>query len=137
MNDLQKSKITDLRSSGMSYAEIAENLGLSRDTVKSFCRRNNLAAETHKQQITNSDDLCRECGKHLTQTEGKKKRVFCCKECREKWWHSHPEQIHQRAVYEFVCPNCNSSFKAYGNRKRKYCSHECYISDRFGGGKND
>ncbi len=36
---------------------------------------------------------------------------------------------------EYRCPRCGSTFRAYRNRNRKYCSHECYIADRFGGGK--
>ena len=27
--------------------------------------------------------------------------------------------------------------ESYGNKNRKYCSHECYIADRFGGGTHD
>ena len=32
-----------------------------------------------------------------------------------------------------TCPSCGSTFYAYGNRNRKYCSHECYVEARFGG----
>ena len=53
-----------------------------------------------------------------------------------EWWTEHPERIRQKAVYEFICAKCGRAFTAYGNKKRKYCSHECYIADRFGGGGN-
>ena len=39
----------------------------------------------------------------------------------------------RKAMYEYTCPTCGSTFYAYGNRSRKYCSHECYIAARFGG----
>lgn len=26
---------------------------------------------------------------------------------------------------------CGKAFVAYGNKDRKYCSHDCYIRDRF------
>ncbi|RXM53885.1 RNA polymerase subunit sigma-70, partial [Clostridium tetani] len=26
---------------------------------------------------------------------------------------------------------CGKEFSAYGNKNRKYCSHNCYIRDRF------
>ncbi|MCI9560414.1 MAG: hypothetical protein HFG52_14545 [Lachnospiraceae bacterium] len=55
-------------------------------------------------------------------------------ECRVKWWHEHPEKIKQRAVYSFTCAGCGKPFTAYGNSRRKYCSHECYIRNRFKGG---
>jgi endogenous inhibitor of DNA gyrase (YacG/DUF329 family) len=77
---------------------------------------------------------CRECGKPLQQRSGMKPRVFCCDECRVKWWHEHPEKIKQRAVYSFTCVGCGKPFTAYGNFRRKYCSHECYIRNRFKGG---
>ena len=35
------------------------------------------------------------------------------------------------------CPHCGKEFHIYGDRRRKYCSHECYIADRFKGGDGD
>ena len=32
------------------------------------------------------------------------------------------------------CARCGKPFTAYGNAGRKYCSHSCYIADRFKGG---
>ena len=29
------------------------------------------------------------------------------------------------------CAYCGQPFQSYGNQTRKYCSHECYIHDRF------
>lgn len=86
---------------------------------------------------TDAADVCRECGKPLVQVDGMKRRVFCSKECRVKWWKEHPERLNQRAVYQYTCPHCGKPFSAYGNSKRKYCSHACYISDRFGGGADE
>ena len=136
MTIFQKEKILQLRYQGASYSEIAKAVGLPRDTVKSFCRRN--AANNSDVTITEPDlNGCRECGKALVQISGRKQRIFCSKECREKWWHTHPEKIRQRAVYTFTCPQCGKTFTAYGNRHRKYCSHRCYICDRFGGNANE
>ena len=36
-----------------------------------------------------------------------------------------------------ICPHCGKEFHIYGDRRRKYCSHECYIADRFKGGDGD
>lgn len=136
MTDEQKRKITALRQEGLGYTAIARRMNISKDTVKGFCRRNGLAGQRDTGTVA-AKDRCRECGKSLCQTEGKKRRVFCCEECRVKWWHEHPEQIKQRAVYSFTCACCGKQFTAYGNSKRKYCSHECYIRNRFKGGKAD
>ena len=41
MNTSQKQRIEFLRDKGESYASIADDLGISENTVKSYCRRNN------------------------------------------------------------------------------------------------
>ena len=130
----QKEKIIRFRSMGRGYADIGKELGIPKDTVKSFCRRNSLTSADIL--VTDDKDRCRECGVEIKQRPKMKKQVFCCKACREKWWTEHPERITQKAVYEFTCAKCGKPFTAYGNKKRKYCSHECYIADRFGGGGN-
>ena len=132
MTDGQKEQVMLLRKEGCGYAVIAKRLDISRDTVKSFCRRNGLAGEMADSAAEGG--RCRACGKVLVQTEGMKRRVFCCGECRKKWWREHPEAIRQKAVYSFTCACCGKEFTAYGNSRRKYCSHECYIRNRFKGG---
>lgn len=131
MTDEQREKIIRFRKMGRGYADIGKELGISKDTIKSFCRRHSLTAADIP--AIDSTDRCRECGVEIRQQPKKKKQIFCCKACREKWWTEHPEQIRQKAVYEFICAGCGKAFTAYGNRKRKYCSHKCYITDRFGG----
>jgi len=42
MTLIQKNITKDMREGGKSYAEIADWLGLSKNTVKSYCQRNNL-----------------------------------------------------------------------------------------------
>lgn len=139
MDGFQKEQIRNLRREGMSYAEIAKQVDVSRDAVISFCRRNGLQEIKKTKAVVKTDvaDICRECGKPLVQVDGMKRRVFCSKECRVKWWKDHPERLNQKTVYQYTCPHCGKPFSAYGNSKRKYCSHACYISDRFGGGADE
>lgn len=132
MTNEQKQKITHFRSQGYGYADIGRELGISKDTVKSFCRRNGLMMSGGKSACDKG--RCRECGKPIVQQEKKKKRIFCCKSCREKWWTEHADKIDRKAVYTFTCFGCGKEFTAYGNKNRKYCSHSCYIAHRFGGG---
>ena len=42
MNELQKEKIIEFRQLGLSYSKIADALGISINTIRIFCRRNNL-----------------------------------------------------------------------------------------------
>lgn len=78
---------------------------------------------------------CECCGKEVMQKPGRKLKRFCSDKCRNAWWNQHQDQVNKKANYEYVCPCCKKTFIAYGNANRKYCSHECYIEDRFGGAK--
>jgi DNA-binding CsgD family transcriptional regulator len=42
MTDHQKAQIIKLRAAGNGYGKIARTLGISLNTVKSFCRRNDI-----------------------------------------------------------------------------------------------
>lgn len=132
MTSEQKTQISDLRRSGLSYVKIGEIVGISKDTVKTYCRRNNISTETH---AVNPDVIiCKNCGKPVIQKNACRKMVFCSPSCRQDWWNAHPEMVHKKAVYDYVCAGCGKAFTAYGNSHRKYCSHSCYISTRFKGG---
>ena len=131
MTNEQKEKIIRLRRQGTGYADIGRELGISNNTVKSFCRRNGLTIS--ESGPSDQLDRCRECGNPIIQREKTKQRIFCCKTCCEKWWKEHADRMNQKAVYSFTCAGCGKPFTAYGNSHRKYCCHECYIKDRFGG----
>lgn len=133
MTDIQKSKILFLRGSGHGYSDIAVRLGVSKDTVKSFCRRNGMAGTRAGKQLEQRN-FCPQCGKKLVQPEKQKPRRFCSDQCRQAWWNAHPEMVKQKAVYSYVCPTCGKSFTAYGNSHRKYCSHQYYVQAQFQGG---
>ena len=45
MTNMQKRQITRLREQGLGYAQIANRLGLSKSTVSTFCKRNELSEE--------------------------------------------------------------------------------------------
>lgn len=122
----QKQQIIALRRAGAGYGRIAMQLQISINTVKSFCRRHSLAART-------DGAVCEQCGKPVVQNPGRKRKRFCCDGCRNKWWNTHLELVKRKTVYTFTCPNCGKKFSVYGNSHRKFCSHACYISYRFGG----
>lgn len=130
LTDGQKEKIRFWRSEGLGYGAVAERLGISENTVKSFCRRNHLTGVAAKEPVV----LCRWCGRPLAAVPGRKGRKFCCDGCRRAWWKAHPELVHREAYYVMVCACCGKEFKSYGNKGRKYCCHECYIKARFGKG---
>jgi hypothetical protein len=126
MTNQQKETITQLRSMGHSYAKIATLLGISENTVKSFCRRNNLAGVGRELASQNPGTLCRQCKALLIHTAGAKQKRFCSDKCRMTWWNAHPEAVSRKAFYPFTCDYCGANCESYGNKKRKYCSRACY-----------
>lgn len=132
MTDNQKTQIIKLRAAGNGYGKIAQALGISSNTVKSFCRRNGVAGIRAAKQAERQN-CCPQCGKKLIQAEKQKPRRFCSDQCRQAWWNAHPEMVKQKAVYSFVCLTCGKPFTVYGNSHRKYCSHQCYVQARFQG----
>ena len=115
MTDLQKSQIIALREQGYGYATIATSLGLTKNQVSAFCRRNSSSFTISRRMSMK----------------------FCSDACRTHWWNSHLDKVNRKAFYSFTCAHCGGPFTAYGNDHRKYCSHDCYIADRFGGDYHD
>lgn len=146
MNTEQKQKIHKLRESGQSYLQIALALGISENTVKSYCRRNINkiikveATEISKQKETaKSNATCKHCQKPLMQSAKGQPKKFCSEKCRRFWWKVNESQLDKKAYYTLICSMCGVEFESYGNRNRKFCSHACYIKKRFEkeGGAND
>ena len=126
MNQQQKEKIIKMRRDGLSYSKISTALGISENTVKSFCRRNNLGSANKEFFFQRDGILCRQCRTPLIQTAGVKQKRFCSDKCRMAWWNDPPEAVNRKAIYTFTCPICGRDFESYGNKKRKYCSRACY-----------
>ena len=131
MTNEQKMKIAELRKQGFGYKKIAQMIGVSDGTVKTYCHRAGLTAPA--EPAPSDGSTCQFCGKPIVQIQGRKQKRFCSDSCRNKWWNSHLDIVKRKAVYTFTCPACGKEFTAYGNANRKYCCHECYIEDRFGG----
>jgi endogenous inhibitor of DNA gyrase (YacG/DUF329 family) len=136
MTNEQKSRIAELRKEGLGYKRIAKALGLNDGTVKTYCHRHGMAtvqAETAKPSRDASGDKCRFCGAPLVQLPGRKPKKFCSDECRNRFWNRNIARVNRKSMIRYTCPVCGKAFNAYGKHNRKYCSHGCYITDRFGG----
>lgn len=133
MIDKQKQSIKEMRSAGIGYKKIAQALDLPLGTVQSFCRRENITAV---EPVVHDENHCLQCGKMLVQKDKVKRRKFCSEKCRVKWWTEHPcsKNGNTKSCRTAVCENCGNTFTAYGKAPRKYCSHQCYVKARFGGG---
>ena len=138
MNEYQKKKICELRISGFGYKAIANEVGLSRDVVRNFCKTNklngylaNMNENIRKMALENV--VCLNCQKPIKQYKRGKARKFCSENCRRAWWKENADkgQHNETAIYKLRCSYCGVEFESYGNKNRKYCCHECYIKDRF------
>ncbi|MDU1042584.1 MAG: DUF2116 family Zn-ribbon domain-containing protein, partial [Clostridiales bacterium] len=109
---------------------IAKEINISVNTIKSYCKRHGLGGTKTCDEDTSH---CEYCGKPVIQKPGRKKKRFCSDKCRNTWWNNHKNMINHKAIYEFTCKQCGKDFSAYGNSNRKFCSHSCYIKNRFGG----
>ena len=127
MTNGEKMLVAQQRRQGLGYTEIARKLGISVNTVKSYCQRNGIkpAGKTAVQ----SGSTCRQCGNTLEHTPGRKKKQFCSDACRLRWWHEHREM--SKTARGAKCAACGREFIT--DRTQKYCSHNCYIAARFGG----
>lgn len=138
MTNQQEEQIRSLRAQGVGYRNIAKVVNLSRDSVRNYCKRNNIAGPASVVKINmeimmEDKTVCTYCGKPLNQNHTGRPKRFCSNRCRLKWWGQNRDKlkISQYAIYTFTCKHCGKEFKAYGNKKRIYCSHKCYIDDRF------
>ena len=110
MTNKQKEKIIVLRQDGTSYKEIAEQLDLSVNTVKSYCQRHELQTYV---KVRNSLRLCMQCHAEIPQTPKRKAKKFCCGKCRQLWWTAHSNLIHCVSLVNHTCPVCGKTFQAY------------------------
>lgn len=124
MTKEQKTLILYYREQHMTYRQIGEKLGLSPDTVKTFCRRN-----TPREDRTeaSASSQCRNCGASVHPLPGRRERLFCCPACRTAYWRKH-NLLGKDPRY---CAGCGALLTG-GSASRKYCSHACYIRHRFG-----
>ena len=68
MTSEEKSRLSAMRKAGRSYTEIAAELGISKNTIKTFCRRNGLTSEVESAPVEvipapTTERLCPHCGK--------------------------------------------------------------------------
>jgi hypothetical protein len=140
MTDMQKSRILNLRRQGCSFTDIADEVGIPRNTVKTFCRRSQVQVceafkDTGKQDYKENKELsthCKHCEKPIMQIPKQKPRHFCDGDCRSAYWKAHRDQMCRTAFNPVVCAYCGATFDDGGHKSRKYCCHACYIAGRFG-----
>ena len=134
MTVLQKNEIFRLRGEGMDYAGIAAQIGMPKNTVKSFLWRNQKAATAPQDPFCDVPaNICPQCGIAIEQIPNRKPRRFCRDACRRAWWNAHRDLMRHRSCYIAICEYCGKKFDHRGDRKRRFCSHPHYIAAKYGG----
>lgn len=135
MTDQQKQQITEMRKSGNSYAEISAALSMPIGTIKAYFSRNPAGksiAPTLDIPEKTMVNRCKYCGGEIVNTPGHRQRIYCSDECQRLYWREHPDLMNHTAIIQKRCPACGMTFSDYKAHSRKYCSHACYISYRYG-----
>ena len=119
MDSNQRDIIASARKAGLTYRQIAEQVGLPLNTVKS-CSRRIVEAENHASR-------CKQCVVSIKQNPKRKTKLFCSDRCRLAWWRAHSDT--SKSLKQRQCPGCGKTFSA--RRSQIYCQHDCYIKTRF------
>lgn len=136
MTERERIQIRKRRSQGQSMEAIASSLGLNRNTVKSYCKREGITPRLDPDQnksikTSPNTGYCASCHKPIEHIPKQKPKRFCSDRCRYQWWGEHRKEHSTHKAHEQSCAYCKELF--YSPAKRKYCSHPCYIKARFGG----
>lgn len=88
-------KVIELYNQGMKMIDIATNLQLSYNTVKSIIRRKTIKSVINNETTIQTDSIirrCRVCGNPVNESYGKREKHFCSSRCRLKYWRKHHDK---------------------------------------------
>ena len=103
MTNEQKQAIASMRDSGVPITSIAQQLGLSVNTIKSYCKRHGIHSGN---QSSKNILFCLQCHKEIPQAEHRKAKKFCSDKCRQLWWAENTALIPRDSQIERICPVC-------------------------------
>lgn len=123
MTNEQKHALISMRESGVPIPAISAQLGISENTIKSYCKRHGIhSGNPSRRKIL----YCLQCHAEIPQMPHRKAKKFCCDKCRQLWWTAHSSLIQRQSQTEFTCAVCGKTFQSYQSKPRKYCSRLCY-----------
>ena len=115
MNQAEIATVEQLRREGKGLSAIAQETGISINTIKSHCFRHGLSGSRPIR-------TCMFCN-----TEIKTKDHFCSGGCRDGWY-----EIHSVDAQDILrlCKACGKPFEPR-QPKQVYCSKQCFYNDRY------
>lgn len=121
MNKAEIATVERLRREGKGLSDIAQETGISINTIKSHFSRHGIPAP----------QLIRTC--LFCHSELKTSKRFCSDACRAGWYESHRDE-EQNILH--VCIVCGTLFEPRP-AKQVYCSKQCFYNDRYHSKQND
>ena len=115
MNKAEIETVERLRREGKGLSAIAQETGISINTIKSHCSRHGIPAPR----------LIRTC--LFCNIEIKTKDHFFSDACRAEWYESHSSD--EQDILR-LCKTCGKPFEPH-QPKQVYCSKQCFYNDRY------
>ena len=125
VNKTQIDTVERLRREGKGLSVIAQETGISINTIKSHLSRHGISAPRLIR-------TCMFCNAEIKTTDH-----FCSDACRAAWWNAHREHPNGKGQTRFICQHCKKPFVGYPAQNPKYCCHACYIAARYGKERED
>lgn len=133
MTEEQRLQIKVMRYQRIGYMKITEATGLLRDSVRFYCKRNgldgfgkDLKVKIDEKFISEvSYQYCLSCGLKLEHPKRGAKKKYCSLACKRDWERDNPK------LYKLHCDYCRKEYISERVKKRKFCSNDCYVRDRF------
>lgn len=115
MNKAEIATVERLRREGKGLSAIAEETGISINTIKSHCSRHGIPAPRLIR-------TCLFCAAEIKTTDH-----FCSDTCRVGWYESHSSD--EQDILR-LCKACGKPFEPR-QPKQVYCSKQCFYNDRY------
>ena len=115
MNKAEIATVERLRREGKGLSAIAQETGISINTIKSHFSRHGISAPRHAR-------TCLLCTAEIKTTGH-----FCSDACRAGWYESHSSN--EQDILG-LCKTCGKPFELR-QPKQVYCSKQCFYNDRY------
>ena len=128
----QRMIVSALRAQGMGYGAIARKVGISENTVKSFCRRN---AQKEDKPVTGAGEhRCCAVGRRSPSKLAGKKRSSALTSAETSGGMPISIKLTAGRSGRSSVQTAAGPFRFTGAPRESTASHACYIQHRFGGG---
>ena len=112
MTPQEKNKMLELRRSGVSIKDIADQYGISISMAKKTLY-----------SVKPNEIYCIVCG-HPAKM-GPRGTKFCCAKCKRQYYREHPGYVKHVKMHKGVCKHCGKEFEYYGRSHQEFCSKSC------------